>query len=237
MTTTAMALGTSQDTTDVAVRALTQEQVEEILAGDEYIYGREELLERDRPEGGMSAWEKFLEWLDDLFNSSNDATAGAPVRTSPGWAALMQLLFILAIAGVIGFAIYKSRHLFTSGGKKGTEDSDYLVFDEDINKINFQQMIEEAVSSKDFRKAIRLHFLMVLKNLSDAQLIRWKIDKTNFDYYFELSGHPLQSKFMDVTTMYEYVWYGEFDLNLEQYRNTEQKFQQFGSTLTNAKGQ
>ena len=90
--------------------------------------------------------------------------------------------------------------------------------DVDIHNIDYEQQIREAISNKDFRLAVRLWFLRTLKSFSDKELVQWKIDKTNSDYYYELSGSKYQKDFGDVSKSYDYIWYGEFPVDEISYR-------------------
>jgi hypothetical protein len=104
---------------------------------------------------------------------------------------------------------------------------DFSEFEEDIHKINFDKLIEEATSKKDFRKAIRLHFLKLLKDLTDNNLITWQIDKTNNDYSIELANNKYSSKFKELALLYEYIWYGDFPLDETNFISTILKFKEF----------
>ena len=50
---------------------------------------------------------------------------------------------------------------------------------------------------------------------------------TNWDYIMQLGSHPLDQKFRYLTTAYEYTWYGEFELNNNQYDLIRKKFESF----------
>jgi hypothetical protein len=88
-------------------------------------------------------------------------------------------------------------------------------------------LIEDALSKKDYRKAVRLHFLKLLKQLTDNNLIKWQIDKTNNDYSMELANSKYNSKFNELSLMYEYIWYGDFSLDETNFKGTISKFKEF----------
>ena len=117
------------------------------------------------------------------------------------------------------------RALFFS--KSDTIPIDYNEFEEDIHKINFDELIATALSEKDFRRAVRLHFLKLLKELADKNLILWKIDKTNNDYSIELSDSKYSKHFKELAVLYEYIWYGNFELDETNFKTTIEKFKQF----------
>jgi len=112
-------------------------------------------------------------------------------------------------------------------GKSASVTIDFKEFDEDIHKINFDELIANAISNNDYRKAVRLHFLKLLKELTDNNLITWQIDKTNNDYSIELSNSKYSKKFQELALMYEYIWYGDFQLDESNFKNTILKFKEF----------
>jgi hypothetical protein len=81
---------------------------------------------------------------------------------------------------------------------------------EDIQELDIDTMLSKAMADADYKLAIRLYYLMLLRNLQNAGLIKWEKDKTNRDYINEL--HNSTSYYADVrrlTRSYEEVWYGE----------------------------
>ncbi|WP_158640533.1 DUF4129 domain-containing protein [Anseongella ginsenosidimutans] len=74
---------------------------------------------------------------------------------------------------------------------------------------DFKERMEEALGQRNFRLAIRLYYLDILRHLSGAGLIEWHPDKTNRQYFREISSKELRDRFGRLTRLFEYVWYGE----------------------------
>ena len=68
-------------------------------------------------------------------------------------------------------------------------------------------------------------FLNVLKNLSDKKLIDWNVEKTNHDYLKALKTEQSKTVFAELLYIFEYVWYGEFEVNEETYHQLKKKFE------------
>ena len=68
--------------------------------------------------------------------------------------------------------------------------------------------------------AIRYTFLNTLKQLSMNKLIVVKEGKTNYEYYHELPI-DLKSKYRQVLSVFEYVWYGEFESSSTIYNKID----------------
>ncbi len=102
---------------------------------------------------------------------------------------------------------------------------------EDIFAINYQKEIDKASAQGNYRLAIRLMFLRLLKNMSERNIIRYKQDKTNLDYLMELHPTNYYTNFFRVTRNYEYSWYGQFTISEDAYKLIRSDFDQFDKEL------
>lgn len=85
-----------------------------------------------------------------------------------------------------------------------------IVDESKIDDIDFNKLISKALAGGNYRLAIRYTFLNTLKGLSLHKLILVKEGKTNYEYYHELPVQ-LKPKYRQVLSVFEYVWYGEFE--------------------------
>jgi hypothetical protein len=157
----------------------------------------------------------------------------ASSNMSGGFIGILKYILIAAGIGLLVYIILQAKGTGVFKGKKAKviEGPELDDFDEDIHEIEFVSEIEMAVREKNFRKAIRLMFLNALKDLSDQQLIRWKLNKTNYDYIAEMADNKMQRGFMGITVVYEYSWYGDFQITEKQYKKVAVEFEQFNSKL------
>lgn len=95
---------------------------------------------------------------------------------------------------------------------------------EDIFAIAYEREIFRAEQAKDFRLATRLHFLQLLKEMSDRNIIRYLDERTNLDYLTQLHQTALYDDFLRLTRHYEYSWYGLFEVGEEQYIRIKSDF-------------
>ena len=102
---------------------------------------------------------------------------------------------------------------------------------EDIFAINYQKEIDKAAAQGNYRLAIRLMFLRLLKNMSEKSIIRYKQDKTNLDYLLELHPTNYYTRFFRITRNYEYSWYGQFNVSEDAYKIIRNDFDQFDKEL------
>ena len=124
---------------------------------------------------------------------------------------LIGILFLLYLI----FQIFNVKRLFTRDAT--ALKLNYELMNEDIHEMNFEQLIETAVINKQYRIALRLHYLQTLKLLSDHHYIDWKINKTNYQYVIEMHSKPSKDKFEELTNIFDWVWYGEFFIQEKEY--------------------
>lgn len=102
---------------------------------------------------------------------------------------------------------------------------------ENIFSINYPAEIEKAINAENYRTAIRLLFLRLLKTLSENQLIRYKEGGTNQDYLWQLRDKDFYKDFFRLTRNYEYTWYGHFDLSRELFARILNDFENFDKII------
>jgi hypothetical protein len=142
----------------------------------------------------------------------------------------MKLLMYVAPVIIFIFAILKfmglEKVMLWIGGNKQANPA-FDIQEADIYGINFKEAINEAVADGRYRDATRLHYLKSLRSLSDLGKIYWTKHKTNFDFGHDLAGTNLSEGFADITRIYEYAWYGEFQVSEPEYFRVKEHFLQF----------
>ncbi len=134
---------------------------------------------------------------------------------------------------VIGLFIYlrgSNVGLFRKKNKRFGSTGDEEI-SEDIFAINYQKEIDKAAAQGNYRLAIRLLFLKLLKNMSEKSIILYKQDKTNLDYLGELHPTNYYTNFFRITRNYEYSWYGHFIVSEDAYKIIRRDFDQFDKEL------
>jgi hypothetical protein len=154
--------------------------------------------------------------------------------TNQPW--LQTLLLVIIIGGFAGFILYylfSNKGMFKSNKKLATEEMPEAET-EDIFAINYQKEIDKAAAAGNYRFAIRLMFLRVLKNMAEKNIIQYKQDRTNLDYLMQLSSTSYYNDFFRITRNYEYSWYGHFEVDAEKYRVIKNDFENFKPGFTQA---
>jgi len=93
-----------------------------------------------------------------------------------------------------------------------------LTNDEElINNMQLNELIAQAIQVKDYRLAVRFYYLLILQKLTDKELIVWQQEKTNEDFIREVAKLKIASDFTEITQLYDFVWYGNFDINEPEF--------------------
>lgn len=177
-------------------------------------------------------------YIDSLKNDKNFAyvKTGIPrpkARSASGNNSftLNKILLYISIIAFIGFLIWylinNNIILFKNKSAALKENVGDEEVSEDIFSIQYKQAIQKALQNKNYRLAIRLHYLQLLKMMADKKIITYRPDKTNFDYLMQLRPTDHYNDFFSVTRNYEYSWYGLFDISEQQYQKMEQGFENF----------
>ena len=122
-------------------------------------------------------------------------------------------------------SVYSGKRTTIAASEEAIAETD------NIFEINYQREIDKAVSNGNYRFAVRLMFLRLLKNLSDKKVIHYKQDSTNFDYLLQLHPTKYYHDFFRLTRNYEYSWYGQFDIDPEKFSLIRKDFENFDHNL------
>ncbi|GAB4344690.1 MAG: hypothetical protein OHK0038_24910 [Flammeovirgaceae bacterium] len=204
------------DTTLLEWKKFDEEKLKELVAEGGFEYMQEEKKEKG---SGLGIAELIEVWLQSLFKEFF-ITPETRKNTRISIYIISVVVVILVIAQIFSGEI---RSLFYGGGKK-TKTNTY-VEEKELPSETLSKELEKAILEKDFSKAIRMSYILMLRNLAEKGHIRWKIDKTNHEYEFEIVDENTRKKFSEATYYYEYVCYGGFAVD-------EQLFQKAKSVMS-----
>jgi len=197
------------------VKNPTAEKEKEVFSDEDYIYHADAKQSKN--------WLKaFFEWLiDKIFGKISVENAELT------WQIIKWVLIGLFIAGII-FVIWKSKFRgLLRGDAKKLAGASFADLPEDIESVNIDKHIDEALRNGNYRLAIRWCFLKSLQLLNNKKQIAWQPAKTNIDYQHELKNKDLREGFSKLSYIFEYVWYGEMATNagtFEKYKGDMEKF-------------
>lgn len=153
----------------------------------------------------------------------------------PSWIlSTLKWLFYAVLLGGVLMLILKGNLNFSFKPKNNKVDeiiSETTAIEsaEQLKNIGYEDQIERAEEQGNYRLATRLYYLWTLKKLIDDDLIQFHIKKTNKDYCQELVGKTVYGKtvyddFSQCTQYYNYVWFGEFNIDNLMYEKIQSEF-------------
>ena len=104
------------------------------------------------------------------------------------------------------------------------------IFDK-ILKADLTKLLQEAIDDKDALLVIRYSFMQILQLMQQRELISYRNDKTNYEYYSELKDLQLRPSFRFLSRQYEYAWYGHYQLSPATYDEYMQTFNSLKNRL------
>ena len=170
----------------------------------------------------------FLERLNNWFRDAISSLFNVKSQSANQIVYVFEKLFWFAVILGVIYLIVKIilkkeiRWIF----KRNKEQQQNLNFEvgENISEVDFKALISEAASNQDYRSAIRYYYLFLLKKLNQFNVIEYDPQKTSFDYQNEVEGSKYNSDFSKVTYYYTYIWYGEFAIDENEYKQTSSVF-------------
>ncbi|GGX31644.1 DUF4129 domain-containing protein [Aquimarina muelleri] len=169
--------------------------------------------------------------IDWLFNGLKDIFG---IDISPEFAKLIEnIIYILLIIVAIYFVIrvLTGKDAVSFFKNKNNLVAPIHITEEHIENIDLNELITNALSEKNYRLAIRYMYLKALQDLSIKNIIQYHFEKTNTDYYKEITDSSLKTNFNRISYLYDYIWYGEFDLDEEGYQNAKKSFDQLHTKM------
>ncbi len=171
-----------------------------------------------------SFWDKFMEWLSfwlgKLFHISNPAESfGYAIFT-------IKVIAVILLAGVVYLIVKlilnkEGNWIF---GKSVKNKIEYDDLEQNLKNIDFDKLIAKTLVDGNNRLVIRYYYLWVLKKLSETDKINFIPEKTNSDYYNEIQSEKIKTDFKYVSYLYNYIWYGEFELDTVTFEKAQESF-------------
>ena len=161
--------------------------------------------------------KEHISWLERFFFSS-----------------FTKVFFWILACLFIVFFLYKL--FFTTGVfQRQTATSNVTFIPEEEKHLlattDYNNLITQAVTAKNYRLAIRYQYLQTLQKLAFKNAIQFAPEKTNYQYTMELCGKPYRDEFVSLTISYEYAWYGGFEVSEIIFATIQNNFKQFKNQL------
>ncbi len=203
---------------DSVVRQANVPQWQQLTADKAFGYKNDiEWVPVPKPAEKMTFLEDFFRALGKFLSSG-----------------IWSMLLWIIVIGAVGYFIYmvalnKNNFMFARKKKNiaGTNDAGST---ENFALTDWEQLTQQAVSNNDLRMATRYRYMWLLQILQEKQLIQYREDKTNFEYYTELSASQVKQPFRKLSRQYEFAFYGN-------YTPTPTAYNEYAATFNTVKQQ
>ena len=187
-------------------------------------------LERETSTGW---WTQFKGWINRKFHAFVDWLFGSyePGSIMEIFLTILPYLLLLMVLFFVAWLFVKLNPAYASA-PSGKEPKVFFSEEEKIIKTeDIRKLIRKAISEENYRLAIRYHYLDTLRRMDQRGIIDYSFDKTNQDYSAEIKTKELQHHFKRITRIYEFSWYGEFQVNQENFKLAESAFLKAGEII------
>ena len=178
-------------------------------------------------------WTRFKTWLNDLYASFIEwILNGSEAKGILGF--LIKALPYLLLIGVVALLVWLFLKIDMGGSPlKSAGLNKVILADEQhiIETQDIQQLINTALEAKNYQLAVRYYYLLLLQQLAKKDIIDWQVQKTNADYVYEIKNKDLRKDFTKLTRIYDFIWYGNFEVNEADFNRAEREFKKVTATL------
>lgn len=142
-----------------------------------------------------------------------------------------KYVFYIVIAGAILFVIimlvvnHKKEQVAVNQNIQVSFNIDEI--EEQAMEIDLEKILSDLISQGDYKGALRIKFLIVIKLLVAKGKIEWMKEKTNWDYFYELEKYPFSIEFKKMITWFDRIWYGDVSITSDQYQYFDQMCEKF----------
>lgn len=222
-------LAVKYDTTEITPVSISDSDLESFRNDPKFDY---EIVEKNAPDW----WISFKNWLGGIFMKIFEWIFGIEKATG-AFNSFLQVLpyFLLGILIFILIKFFLNVHARSLMNTKNNKSLVHLSEEEHIMKNeNIESLIEEALAGKNYRLAIRYYYLLILRLMTDKEIIQWELQKTNEDYLSEIMVPHLKETFKTTTLFYNYIWYGDFPMDEPKYQSVANSFIMFKKQVADA---
>ena len=173
-------------------------------------------------EDTTSWYQQIADWLDRVYRKILSwffDDIDAPVGFLKTFLTLLPyIIAVIVLYLIINFFLKVNSRSIISG--KTNKEIVHIEDDEELlNSKDLPNLISNAIEAENYRLATRYQYVLLLQQLSNKELIIWEQQKTNEDYIKEVKSKNIHTEFEEITRFYDFVWYGNFKINAEEYAN------------------
>lgn len=163
-----------------------------------------------------------IDFFDDLLD----------LIASVNWTYVLYTLIGLVFLLVI-YKLYRNGVFFQyrTDNSVNTNDNHFDYIENNLLSVDLIDLINKAKSDKDYRLAIRYYHYQNTQNLAQKGYITWDPKKTNQQLINEIKQENFKKLFQNNTSIFNQVWFGNFNLEENNFNMYEANFKYLNQVL------
>jgi len=148
------------------------------------------------------------------------------------WAGPLKYGSLLLLIGLMLYIIYQIMKQYWT--EKEINREDLFSWEANPDKISYnklEDLLDGYLTDKNYTQALRILFLLVLKDLSTMELIAWRKNKTNIQYLRELKNQHLHLPYRRLSTAFDAARYGNYTVTETTFAQVKLHFDSIQSIL------
>lgn len=231
----------SQEYTDTLVESAVDSVIESVAEETTSVRLSDSIVFRSVPDTTVNRLKTAKEfeyandpeyWIKKKEEQKESRGIGSFLEWLFGSAAVKTVMYLLLTA-ILLYTIYRiivNNNLFYVSAKKRKEIIDEEA-DGEMQDDILEEKIADAIRNKEYRKAVRYLYLKTLRGMDAKGWIQYHAQATNYEYLNQIGTRSVAPEFGFATQVYEYVWYGGFELSEEQFTKVYMNYQKINNAL------
>ncbi|WP_433901768.1 DUF4129 domain-containing protein [Sphingobacterium puteale] len=191
-------------------------------------YERDDFVYSENIKDKISVLQRILqrisEWLGDIMPDN-------PYKFNKEFGYVFAFLALIALAFMLYKILYNKNQYFIKHEYEADALDTLAYVERNLMNSDLSQYIRDAVAQKNYALGIRYLQLLNIQKLAQAGYIKWKHSKTNAEFANELQDKDLRVGFEECTRVFDYVWFGQFELKESDFSHYEQLFNQYQNQI------
>ncbi|MBQ4914486.1 DUF4129 domain-containing protein [Maribacter sp. MMG018] len=216
------------DNSEIVRKEISPADLESYKNNPDFDY---EVVKQDAP----TWWVSFKNWMSNLVMRFFEWLFGIE-KASGAFNTFLEILPYLLLVALLFILIKFFININTNSviSKSNTPLVSLSEEEHIIKNTDIEQLIKQALANNDYRLAIRYYYLYILQLMTEKDIIKWELQKTNEDYLKEIQEAGLKENFNTITRHYNYIWYGDFPIDHTKYNKAEASFLALKKIIANA---
>ncbi len=139
---------------------------------------------------------------------------------------VLKIVIYIVLGAGLAYLIYLLfiNSDYKANGQKYTPVDLEEMAPSEIPKTELERLLEAALKDHNYREAVRIYYLFILKDLSEKKWITWEKEKTNMHYILEMKDKKEHGEFNTIVHYFEFIWYGKRNITQAQFQSIQPNF-------------